>query len=302
MEKVEIEVIVSPDRKVIIIIDKDSTIEYLCIKIAEQMESLNEYSHLKGLKAVNLRRKSDPKGLVSIPSSGEIRDYISDGDIVYCDLQADECWVKIQLNVLNCFCNFDLKFDLKVKFSLNFNKLKLILLKMALNYFKLALQGVLSEEDKRGVKSNNKSSMLDNEKLAKIAKHHFIISGIDMKFNNTKANVPSSLTEDIFIGSISELKMSLTSSNSDFVTITAPTTDLSHYIDFNSEIKLKINIDSLEEILFKELQNNLKIENEIERYKVEELKSIPNFSFFIGNINFEKELKTMIKLINSYSK
>lgn len=135
-QQIEIQAILNSNNstKVIVIIDKKSTLDYLSMKIAEQMEKFHDYSNLEGLKAVNLTKKVE-KGIVKIPSSGEIKDYINDGDILYCDLVTQEYWVKtiIKLNSNT----YKLTITLDIKFSLEtiLTKLKFLLLKLGINFW-----------------------------------------------------------------------------------------------------------------------------------------------------------------------
>ena len=71
-QQIEIQAILNSNNayKVMVIIDQKSTINYLCKKIAEQMEKFQEYTNLEGLKAINLTKKTE-KGVIKIPSSGE---------------------------------------------------------------------------------------------------------------------------------------------------------------------------------------------------------------------------------------
>lgn len=135
-QQIEIQVILNANNnnKVIIIIDKKSTIDYLCVKIAEDLEKFQEYASLEGSKAVNLRKWSD-KGMIKIPNTGEIKDYINDGDLIYCDLYTNQYWVKTIIK-LNSF-NLKLTITLDIKFRLEtlIEKIKFLLLKLGINFW-----------------------------------------------------------------------------------------------------------------------------------------------------------------------
>jgi len=136
-EKIEIQAILNNNNsyKVLVILNgKDTTIEYLCVKIAEQMEKYQEFENLEGLKAGNLSKKTE-KGIIKIPISGDINEYINDGDIIYCDLNTEEYWVKtiIKLKSVNSILLINL--DIKFRLDTMIKKLRFLLMKLGLNFW-----------------------------------------------------------------------------------------------------------------------------------------------------------------------
>jgi len=136
-EKIEIQAILNNDNsyKVLVILNgNNTTIQYLCVKIAEQFEKYQEFENLEGLKAGNLTKKTD-KGIVRIPLTGEINECINDGDIIYCDLDTEEYWVKSTIKMSST--NFNLWINLDIKFRLDFiiKKLRFLLMKLGINYW-----------------------------------------------------------------------------------------------------------------------------------------------------------------------
>lgn len=115
-----------------VIVDKQSTIDYLCIKIAEQMENFEEYANLEGLKAINLTRKNE-KGVSRIPSTGDMKDHIRDGETLYCDLTTREYWIKTILKLTSTFFKLTVSLDLKFLVDKSLKTLKLHLIKLAIN-------------------------------------------------------------------------------------------------------------------------------------------------------------------------
>jgi len=122
--------------KVIVILNsgKETTIEYLCIKIAEQMENFQEFENLEGLKAVNLSKKTE-KGIVKLPISGEIDNFINDGDIVYCDLNTDEYWVKTTIKMNSGSSLLLINLDIKFRLDTIIKKLRFLLMKLGINFW-----------------------------------------------------------------------------------------------------------------------------------------------------------------------
>ena len=136
-EKIEIQAILNSNsaNKVIVILNgKSTTIEYICVKIAEQMEKFQEFENLEGLKAVNLTKKTD-KGITKIPINGEINDFISDGDIIYCDLNTEEYWVKTTIKMNSGNNNLLINLDIKFRLDTIIKKLRFLLMKLGINFW-----------------------------------------------------------------------------------------------------------------------------------------------------------------------
>ena len=98
------------------------------------MEHFPEYSNLEGLKAINITKKTE-KGLINIPESGEIKEFLENGSILYCDLKTDEFWIKTSLNMIFVtsiilYLSFSLffLFSSSKKFSIFISLLSLLLL------------------------------------------------------------------------------------------------------------------------------------------------------------------------------
>lgn len=100
------------------------------------MEHFPMYSNLEGLKAINITKRSD-KGIVNIPTdtSGEIKDYLENGNILYCDLKTDEYWIKTSLNLFSNQKKLSISLDIKNKLNLPMKKLKMLLIKTSLNFW-----------------------------------------------------------------------------------------------------------------------------------------------------------------------
>lgn len=136
-EKFEIQAILNNNNsyKVLVIVKgKDTTIEYLCVKIAEQMEKFQEFENLEGLKAVNLSKRTE-KGIIKIPINGDINEYIKDGDIIYCDLNTEEYWVKTTIKMNSVNSNLLINLDIKFRLDTIIKKLRFLLMKLGINFW-----------------------------------------------------------------------------------------------------------------------------------------------------------------------
>jgi len=94
------------------------------------------YSNLEGLKATNIFKKTE-KGNVSIPieTGGEVKDYLENGNVLYCDLKTDEYWIKTSLNMFSNQMKLSISLDIKKRLEMPMKKLKLLLIKTGLNFW-----------------------------------------------------------------------------------------------------------------------------------------------------------------------
>ena len=111
-----------------------STLNFLSVKIADYMEHFPEYSNLEGLKAINITKKTE-KGLINIPESGEIKEFLENGSILYCDLKTDEFWIKTSLNMISGLKKLSISLDIKNRMEMPMKKLKMLIIKTGLNFW-----------------------------------------------------------------------------------------------------------------------------------------------------------------------
>jgi hypothetical protein len=137
LQQIEIQAVFNLNnaRKVMVIIDKKSTIDYLCMKIAEQMEKFEEFANLDGLKAGNLTKKTEKGQSLKIPSSGEMKDYINDGETIYFDLTTYEYWIKTNIKIISTYTKLTISLDIKFKLESLFKTLKFLLIKLGINFW-----------------------------------------------------------------------------------------------------------------------------------------------------------------------
>ena len=138
-QKIEFYSILSsnPSKKLLTIIDTNSSLEYLQIKMAETFEQFPEYKNLDGLKAINIYKTKIDQTKIVLPvaSNSDVNQYITNGDFVYCDLISDEYWLQCYVhmktkhdNLYNAF-----KFQMKVKKKMPFHSVKSFIMKIALD-------------------------------------------------------------------------------------------------------------------------------------------------------------------------
>lgn len=122
--------------KVLVVVDKTASIDFLCVKIAEAYDQYPEFKNLEGLKATDLSKRNDQGNEIIIPNSGYLQDFIINGDIIYCDLLTNEFWIKATISMskgtLNCH-KLTMSIELKIRLDMTFARFKKILLKCAFN-------------------------------------------------------------------------------------------------------------------------------------------------------------------------
>lgn len=136
-ERIEIEAILNSNNsyKVLVIInEKNSTIDYLSLKIAEEMQKYHTFENLEGLKAINLSKKTE-KGFFELPISSEISEYITNGDLIFCDLITEEYWIKAKIKLNSLYTNLLINLDIKFRLESFIKKLRFLLMKLGINYW-----------------------------------------------------------------------------------------------------------------------------------------------------------------------
>ena len=122
------------ENKNLILVDSDSTIDYLCVKIVEYFEIFPEFKNLSGLKAQNLTKKINNTNK-QLPNEGIVENYIKNGDIIYCDLISYETWISTIFKIQCFYFNKNVKTEYKFNKNLKFKTMKLILLRCAIDLF-----------------------------------------------------------------------------------------------------------------------------------------------------------------------
>ncbi len=106
----------------------------LAFKAHGKSEKFQEFETLEGLKAVNLSKKTE-RGTIKIPITGDINEFINDGDIIYCDLNTEEYWVKTTIKMISLHSILLINLDIKFRLDTMIKKLRFLLMKLGLNFW-----------------------------------------------------------------------------------------------------------------------------------------------------------------------
>ena len=204
------------DTKILIVVGKDTSFDFLSIKIAECMEAqIGFLSNLDGLRAINLVKKNVKNELIQISPEVEPMQYISNGDTVYCDLASEEYWINVKIDISISNKEFrSVTFDFKCRKEQFIRRLINLMLKFTFYFF-------------------------INISLRKKNTFHYIIDSLSFQLENLKNEASINLV----YGKDDEEINKLCGSR------------VSDIFDFNSKIKLGVNLVSLENLLFEELKN-----------------------------------------------
>lgn len=134
--KNELQVVYKYDNeiKALVLVDFNSSIEYLGKIIAEQIERVPYFSQLNGLKAINMYKQGQDK---IVPSYSLIKDYFQNGDTIFFDLTTQEYWLKCKFIITTSLNNYKttVSLDIKVPISLKIKKLKMMLIQFSIIFF-----------------------------------------------------------------------------------------------------------------------------------------------------------------------
>ena len=86
------------NKKLLVIIGNESSLEQLNNQIIESLESFPEFKNINGIRVEGIYKiNSDNK--IYLPQEGKVRDFLNSGDILYCNLITDEYWIKTYFNI-----------------------------------------------------------------------------------------------------------------------------------------------------------------------------------------------------------
>ena len=211
--------------------------------------------------------KKTDKGnvILSIGEGQLIKDYLENGNVIYCDLKTEEFWIKTSINLITNEKKVSFSIDLKIKADMQLMKLKYLLIKIGTNFW---------------------IDLTENDIF------HFIFLTAKCEILNSKKNM---------IFDIEELKK--TSHLEDCILIFEIVT-ANDIFDFESEIICNFRINSVEELIFNKL-SKLKSNDFGDKFKFLDLreKTFTEFQqskIFEKEINTIKAIikEYCIKLIN----
>ena len=81
--------------------------------------------------------KKTDKGnvILSIGEGQLIKDYLENGNVIYCDLKTEEFWIKTSINLITNEKKVSFSIDLKIKADMQLMKLKYLLIKIGTNFW-----------------------------------------------------------------------------------------------------------------------------------------------------------------------
>ena len=133
----------SPSKRVLTIVDCNTQMEHLPIKIAESFELFPEYKGLDGLRAMNLTKRTANDTEITLPLTGTVNEHLTTGDYVYCTLDSNEYWVISIItigNLINSNDDITISLELKINGKTKYTTLKHYIFKCGLNMYMKQLQ------------------------------------------------------------------------------------------------------------------------------------------------------------------
>ena len=122
------------NKKFLVIISSDSSIEKLNNQIVESLQSFPEFKNINGVRVENIYKISNDSK-IPIPQEGKASDFINSGDILYCDLITDEYWIKTYFNLQTLNFKKIIKLEYKLKKKMRYKRFKLMLMKGGIQLF-----------------------------------------------------------------------------------------------------------------------------------------------------------------------
>jgi hypothetical protein len=123
-----------PDKKVLIIAKSELDFQELMSQIKESFKSSSEFKNVAGLTIENLYKLQNERR-ISLPKNGCINEYLKSGDIIYCDINTDEFWIKTYFKITTYNYRKVIKIEFKFNKNTKFKQIKLILLKAGIQFF-----------------------------------------------------------------------------------------------------------------------------------------------------------------------
>lgn len=122
------------NKKFMITVDIESSLEELKEAIIKNLKSDPEFKSINKLTIESLY-KINNNNYISLPLEGKVSGYINSGDILYCNLFADEFWIKTFFNIKSYNFKKTIKLEYKLKKKMAYKKFKLMLMKGGIQFF-----------------------------------------------------------------------------------------------------------------------------------------------------------------------
>ena len=152
--------------RILILTNTTESTKELAKKISTGFEKYREYQELKNLRVIKLND-------LEISNEKIIENEINNGDVLYCDLDADEIWINTTI-IMKSGIDSDYKFSSDIKFdsNLTFKKFKFSLIKVGIENWL-------------------------NQRNRQCSDFHFVISNINFESNNGNINLNINNQSDI---------------------------------------------------------------------------------------------------------
>ena len=72
---------------------------------------------------------------VPIDEGAEVKDYLENGNTIYCDLKSDEYWTKTSLILISNAKKLSITLDIKNRLETSIKKIKIMLIKTSINFW-----------------------------------------------------------------------------------------------------------------------------------------------------------------------
>ena len=102
------------NKKLLVIIDSDSSIEGLYNQIIESIQSIPEFKNINGVRVEEIYKISN-NHKINLPPEGKASDFVNSGDYLYCNLLTDEYWIKTYFNIQTLNFKKIIKLEYKLK-------------------------------------------------------------------------------------------------------------------------------------------------------------------------------------------
>ena len=122
------------NKKHLVIISSDSTIEELNNQVIQSLGSLPEFKNINGIRIEDIHKISNDNK-ISLPEVGKASDFVNSGDILYCNLITDEYWIKTYYNLQSIDFKKIIKLEYRLKKKMKYKKFKLMLMKGGIQLF-----------------------------------------------------------------------------------------------------------------------------------------------------------------------
>ncbi len=111
------------NKKLLVIIGSDSSIEQLNNQITDSLQSLPEFKGINGVRAEDIYKISN-SDKIDLPKDGKASDFLNSGDILYCNLITDEYWIKTYFNIQTLNFKKVIKLEYKLKKKMRYKRFK----------------------------------------------------------------------------------------------------------------------------------------------------------------------------------